>query len=166
MSATRTSLAIALLACMSLAGCKPASDASAPADTASATVAAPAAETPQAADTAAATPTYGVGNFAGVFTGTLPCADCPGIDTTLTLKPDGSYASHAVYRERTSSFDDSGVWSVEDAGKQIRLANQGPDPRVQLYAIASRDELRMLDADGKPIDSGLDYSLKRTPQSP
>ena len=158
------SLAISLLACMALAGCKPASDAYAPVEAAAPATTAPAAEAPRPAD-AAATPAYGVGNFSGVFTGTLPCADCPGIDTTLALKPDGSYASHAVYRERPSSFDESGVWSIEGGGKQVRLASSGANPRVQLYAIVSRDELRMLDAEGKPIDSGLDFSLERAPQS-
>jgi copper homeostasis protein (lipoprotein) len=157
--------ALIVASAFAIAGCEPASDASAASEAATPASAAPAAETPQPAD-AAAKPTYGVGNFAGVFTGTLPCADCPGIDATLTLKPDGSYASHQAYRERDSSFDDSGVWSVEDAGGKIRLATRGPNPQVRLYAIVSRDELRMLDADGKPIESGLDRSLKRTPQSP
>jgi copper homeostasis protein (lipoprotein) len=161
----RFPIAAALVAiALAIAGCTPASDASAPVEQAS--PATPAAVSAQPVDASAATPTYGVGNFAGVFTGTLPCADCPGIDTTLTLKPDGSYASHQAYRERDSSFDDSGVWSVEAAGKQVRLATKGPNPQVRLYAIAAYDRLRMLDADGKPIESGLDYSLKRTPQSP
>ena len=33
-------------------------------------------------------------DYLGVYKGTLPAADCPGIETTLTLAPDGSYALH------------------------------------------------------------------------
>jgi uncharacterized lipoprotein NlpE involved in copper resistance len=111
-------------------------------------------------DASAATPTYGVGNFAGVFGGTLPCADCPGIETTLTLKPDGSFTSRSVYRERATRLDEDGVWSVED-NRQVRLATKGPNPQVRLYAIVAYDRLRTLDADGKPIDAPFDLDLHR-----
>ena len=41
-------------------------------------------------------------DFAGIFTGSLPCADCPGIDETLQLNPDGSFELTDVYRNRPS----------------------------------------------------------------
>ena len=35
------------------------------------------------------------------------------------------------------------------------------DDQDRLYEVVSNDELRMLDGDGKAIESGLDYSLRR-----
>lgn len=127
--------------------------------------AAPAAEATAApAPTPAAAPapeTFGVANFAGVFSGTLPCADCPGIDTTLTLKADGSYLLHSVYQERSASFDEEGVWQVEQSDRSIRLQPKGTDDATSGYQIISKDELKMLDSEGKPIDTPLNYSLHR-----
>lgn len=119
-----------------------------------------------AASAATATPaqeTFGVGNFAGVFNGTLPCADCPGIDTTLTLKADGSYLLHSVYQDRNSSFDEHGVWQVEQSDRSVRLQQEGKDTTSSAYQILSKDEIKMLDSEGKPIDTPLNYSLHRKP---
>ena len=33
-------------------------------------------------------------DYRGTYRGVLPAADCPGIETTLTLKPDGTYSLH------------------------------------------------------------------------
>lgn len=124
----------------------------------------PAPPAPVAASTPApATPpqTFGVANFAGVFSGTLPCADCPGIDTTLTLKTDGGYLLHSAYRERNASFDEQGIWMVEQSDHTVRLQPEGDGARETRYQIVAKDEIRMTDTQGKPIASTLDYSLRR-----
>ena len=36
-------------------------------------------------------------DFAGVYEGVLPCADCPGIQTRLTLNRDVSYELSTLY---------------------------------------------------------------------
>ncbi len=100
--------------------------------------------------------------FAGTFTGTLPCADCPGMDVTLILQPDGSYAITHVYQERpdgTWSID--GHWSVEADNAIIRLDPNSKTEEDQLYAIESPDHIVMLDGDGQSIDSGMNYGLAR-----
>lgn len=145
--------------------------------------AAAAAATPDAAATAAATsaaeahPTDVVSEvdnspgpvgvdaraLAGVFTGTVPCADCPGISTTLGLKADGSYALHEVYQESDDNGHDSaGTWTAEQGGKRIRLDPGSKDDNDRLFRIVSNDELEMLDSDGNAPDSDLDYSLRRS----
>ncbi|HEU4774937.1 MAG TPA: copper resistance protein NlpE, partial [Lysobacter sp.] len=59
--------------------------------------------------------------FAGTFTGTLPCADCPGIDVTLTLQGDGTYRISNVYQERPdSAWGIDGHWTVEADNTAIR----------------------------------------------
>ena len=155
---------------LTLAGCKPSGSDTAPADPASAeTTAAPAAGEKNAptdvlkeVDNSPAPEGLDVRAFAGSFNGTLPCADCPGIDSTIELKGDGSYAVHDVYQERDARFDTTGTWTVEEAGKRIRLDPNSKDEQDRLYEVVSNDELRMLDIEGKAIESGLDYSLHRS----
>lgn len=100
--------------------------------------------------------------FAGSFKGTIPCADCPGIELTVTFKSDGSYTSKNAYQERDTSFESSGTWTVEEAGKRIRLDPNSKDEQDRLFELVSNDELRMLDIEGNPIESGLNYTLART----
>ena len=151
-----------------LAGCKPSGSDAAPAEAAPAeTAAAPAVgesgptDVLKEVDNSPAPEGLDVRAFAGSFHGTLPCADCPGIDSTIEFKGDGSYAAHDVYRERNARFDTTGTWTVEEAGKRIRLDPNSKDEQDRLYALVSNDELRMLDGDGKAIQSGLDHSLRR-----
>lgn len=166
----RTAFTLGLCAAaLALAACKPSSDTAAPADA----MAPSEAVAPEAADDTVTDVLKEVDNspapegldvraFAGSFKGTLPCADCPGIDSTIELKADGSYATHDVYQERDASFDSAGTWTVEEAGKRIRLDPNSKDEVDRLYEVVSNDELRMLDGDGKAIESGLDYSLHRS----
>ncbi|WP_206412952.1 copper resistance protein NlpE, partial [Lysobacter enzymogenes] len=115
---------------------------------------APAAEAAPAAFDAAA--------FAGTFRGTLPCADCSGIDTQLALKADGSYALDESYQgKKDGAFKGDGTWTAEDNGKRVRLDPNSKSENDRLFEIVSKDEIRMLDTEGKKIDSQLDYSLKR-----
>lgn len=162
-----------LTAAIAMAGCKPSTDAPAPADAATqAPSVAPAADEPVAdehptdvlreVDNAPAPEGLDVRAFAGRFEGTLPCADCPGIDSTIELKGDGTYTLHDAYRESDGATNDvTGTWTVEAAGKRIRLDPDSKEAQDRLYEVVSSDELRMLDIDGNPIDSGLDYSLRR-----
>ncbi|WP_010663634.1 META domain-containing protein [Marinilabilia salmonicolor] len=41
-------------------------------------------------------------DISGVYAGLLPCADCPGIETTLTINPDNSFEISQVYIDRDS----------------------------------------------------------------
>ena len=41
-------------------------------------------------------------DIGGVYAGLLPCADCPGIETTLTINPDNSFEISQVYIDRDS----------------------------------------------------------------
>ena len=106
--------------------------------------------------------TFDQRDFAGTFTGTLPCADCPGMDVTLTLEPDGTYRTTHVYQERPDgTWTIDGHWSVESDDGVIRLDPNSKTEQDQLYAIESRERIVMLDADGNKADSGMDYGLTR-----
>lgn len=93
------------------------------------------------------------------FEGTLPCADCPGIDFLLDLKPDHTYLSRMIYQERSARVYEGGTWSLDDAGKVLTLTakNRG----TQKYAVRDDETLRQLDQNGNEIDSKLNFNLKR-----
>ncbi|MDI9240323.1 copper resistance protein NlpE [Lysobacter sp. LF1] len=155
MSAT---LACALLCALSLSACKP----KAPAETAAPPVE-PATTTPAAdAGPVAQRAPFDVKAFAGTFTGTLPCADCPGIDTRIVLATDGTYTITESYQERTApELHGDGTWTVEENDQRLRLDPNSKDERDRLFAILSQDEIRQLDLEGKAIESSLPYNLKR-----
>lgn len=93
---------------------------------------------------------------AAEFEGTLPCADCPGIITTLMLYPDQTYQLQTVYIDRDSSFTSKGSWKYDTNPPRYVLIDDG-----QQYQILNNDTLEALDQDGNPIESSLNYKLKR-----
>lgn len=90
--------------------------------------------------------------FCGTYRGTVPAADCPGIELTLTLGPDGRYEQTWNYIEREGIFTDRGPYTVE--GDLLTLE---PDAEggVPLYYKLEGDRLLKLDADRKPIEGEL-----------
>ena len=99
--------------------------------------------------------------IAGSYAGTIPCADCPGIDVTLAFAADGSYSETMRYRERDASHASSGRWTLDADGKRLRLVEDGGDGGVRWMQIVSPTEVRMLDSEGRPIESPFDYTLTR-----
>jgi copper homeostasis protein (lipoprotein) len=100
--------------------------------------------------------------FAGVFKGDLPCADCPGIEETLELKPDGSFALLDVYKERPQGARTfAGSWTIEVNDTRLRLDPNTKAEQDRLYAITSDDVIMPLGLDGNPATGGLEYNLRR-----
>lgn len=158
---SRKLVAGALLCALALCGCKP----QAPVAPAADVVPAPAARTPPAADAAAVATAFDAKAFAGTFTGNLPCADCPGIDTRLVLAADGTYTISEGYQARSApELKGDGTWTVEENDQRLRLDPNSKSDNDRLFAILSNDEIRQLDTQGKPIESSLPYNLKRTAQ--
>ena len=161
-NATRLSLMLAASMLLALAGCKPQAPAERPAPAAeTAATAQPA----PAADEARPKAAFDAKAFAGTFAGTLPCADCPGIDTRLELAADGTYTITESYQERSApALKGDGTWTVEDDSRRLRLDPNSKSDNDRLFAILSQDEIRQLDLEGKPIDSTLPYNLRRSAQ--
>lgn len=108
----------------------------------------------------------------GTWQGTTPCADCSGIITTLTLYTkapndfiDAIYRLNMKYIDR-GSFSNYGEWTV------LRGMPGNPDATVyqldpdkpgsgQYYLRVDDDTLQQLDHEMKPIDSKLNFTLKR-----
>ena len=157
-------LALAL-SCLAVAGCKREAEAPPTAPVA----AAPAAEVKSAVisevdhgSPASAAPAFDVKAFAGTYGGTLPCADCPGIDTSIAFTPEGGYTMSEVYQGGdASSFTLKGTWTVKEDGKTLLLDPEDKQEMDRWFTVVSPTELRALDREGKSIDSKLDYSLHR-----
>lgn len=164
-------LTCALIAVFAAAGCQQKAPEAPPAPAEPAPAApeapAPTAPTQPAAGTESAPTAFDPVAFAGTFSGTLPCADCPGIDTRLELLGDGNFKLTETYQERKgdpSVLD--GSWTAEEEGKRVRLDPNSKSDQDRLYEIVSNDEIRQLDGEGKAIDSQLPYNLKRQPAQP
>jgi uncharacterized lipoprotein YbaY/heat shock protein HslJ/uncharacterized lipoprotein NlpE involved in copper resistance len=94
------------------------------------------------------------------FTGITPCADCPGIEQTLTLRGDGLYRLRRTYQDKPGgAFAELGRWVAD--GKQLSL-NGGSE--TQLFQLKDDETLRQLDRLGQPIESSANLDLRRSTQ--
>lgn len=100
-------------------------------------------------------------DYPGTYVGTIPAADCPGIEMRLTLKDDGTYALHAKYIDRDAAFDEKGIYSV--AGNLLTL-NPAEEAGVLQYYKIEENRLRMLDADQQPMTGTLSENYVLTKQ--
>jgi copper homeostasis protein (lipoprotein) len=173
MKTTRIAFATSLLLLAALPACRqqPTDAPAAPPQAAVPETASAPADTPVVAtETTLATPGmqqrdagFDAKAFAGTFEGTLPCADCPGMDERLELTADGAFTLTDSYRERPGSEQVlRGSWSAEPDGKRIRLDPGSKDAVDRLYAIAEDGTLVPLGADGAPTGAPGDPRLRRS----
>lgn len=100
--------------------------------------------------------------FAGRFNGTLPCASCPGIDTDIEIKDDYSFVLTETYKEsKDAPTRIKGSWSAEQDGHVMRLDPDSKSENDRLYQVLANDEIKQLDAEGKPMVGTANYSLRR-----
>lgn len=86
-------------------------------------------------------------DWAGTYEGIIPCADCPGIKTSLQLNNDGTFVLHSEYLERKNKFEEKGAFAWINHGSTIQL--QGKDMATQ-YKVGE-NRLIQLDMEGKEI---------------
>ena len=99
-------------------------------------------------------------DYLGTYEGTLPAADCPGIRTTLTLNPDGTYELHMKYIDRDTELDEWGRFTIE--ANQLTLYPDEGEP-TDSYRV-EENRLRMLNAEKQPVTGALaeNYVLQKT----
>ena len=95
-------------------------------------------------------------DYQGTYTGTFPGADCPGIDTRLVLKKDGTFDLHMKYLERDSEFEDKGGYSVK--GNLLTLTPENGEG-IEYYKV-EENRLRRLDADKQPMTGSAGRKLR------
>lgn len=99
------------------------------------------------------------------FSGTLPCADCPGIVYHLDVWNERQgYALRRTYLERDHVEDELGRWYVDPGRNALVLEGTG-NSRSE-WQIMPDQEIRLLDQEGEPIDSDLPYTLVAAPLTP
>src|SRR6056297_560224 len=91
------------------------------------------------------------------FTGTLPCADCPGIRHQLNLWPDGVFHLRREWLGRDGSESDLGRWRLDPSRDAILLYG-GREMPLQ-FEVKGPRTLRQLDIQGRHIESDLPYEL-------
>ncbi|PIE70913.1 MAG: copper homeostasis protein [Deltaproteobacteria bacterium] len=97
-------------------------------------------------------------DYEGVYQGTLPCADCPGIAAKLTLNTDNSFVYETRYlEEKDGAFSSTGSYTVTE--DLLTLHPNG----APIHFLMEGDSLHMLDADLKPATGVLApyYTLKK-----
>lgn len=90
------------------------------------------------------------------FSGTLPCADCPGITYHLNLFRDGRFAVRQEYIDRNQVSIVRGIWLLEK--RSLHLVNQ--QQTLPAFHFLSNRQLAMLDLSGKAI-TNENYQLQR-----
>lgn len=100
----------------------------------------------------------------GVYRGVVPCADCEGIETTVTLEKDGFYRLQTRYLGRNvEPFEQRGTFVWDAAGGTVVL--DGLKDRPSRYLVGE-NHLLQLDMEGKRITGALAdrYRLEKVVQ--
>lgn len=93
-------------------------------------------------------------DYIGTYKGSLPCADCEAIETTILLSED-SYVKETVYKGKSKEvFKETGTYTWNEAGNTITLLNSA----VPNQYFVGENVLFHLDADGKRIEG--DFASK------
>ncbi len=91
-------------------------------------------------------------DYGGRYYGVLPCADCAGIETSLTINYDGTFILQSAYMGKDEAvFEDKGNYHWQDCGNIIVLeATDRP-----LYYFISENHVVHLDQCGERITGVL-----------
>lgn len=93
-------------------------------------------------------------DWPGTYLGTLPCADCEGIETQLTLNADLTFVLQTKYLgQMDSPFKTVGTFEWDEAGRVITLMTEGADDAIH-YQVGE-NILFKLDANRNRIDGDL-----------
>ncbi len=93
-------------------------------------------------------------DWAGTYKGTVPCADCEGIETTISIGTDSSYTLTLNYlgKKEAAVVEKKGTFSWNDAGSTITLA--GISDGANQYLVGE-NKLIQLDLSGNRITGEL-----------
>ena len=92
-------------------------------------------------------------DWPGLYKGTLPCADCEGIEVSLAIQEDGAYYRSMLYKGKSPDpVMERGKFQWNTTGNYIRL--QLPNSLVQWYQVGE-NVLYHLDGNGKRIEGDL-----------
>jgi len=102
----------------------------------------------------------------GIYFGVVPCADCPGIETRITLNKDETYHLSWKYQDKGNEvFQNSGTFQWDVSGGIITLAGLDKALFPNQYRVGE-NRLFQLDKDGNRItgDLATNYILSKVDQ--
>lgn len=108
----------------------------------------------------------------GTFKGTLPCADCSGLVTELTLvrsepySGDGTYILKQTYVDKGPPIESKGDWTTlrgtqDNPDATVYQLDPGKPSTSQYFLVVSPNEIKMLDKNRNTINSSFNYVLSR-----
>jgi copper homeostasis protein (lipoprotein) len=105
-------------------------------------------------------------DWEGTYKGILPCADCPGIETVVTLGQDGNYSRWSRYleRDKVAPLTERGTFTWSADGRTVKLGGDASGPSQYMVG---EGRLIQLDMEGKPIVGSMAqaYILEKEPGS-
>ena len=87
----------------------------------------------------------------GTYKGILPCADCPGIETSIVLNSDNTFSYTAKYQDRNFQTTDKGKIMWHDNDNVVHLKGAQIDFKYKV----GENQLIQLDTEGKEITGAL-----------
>lgn len=94
-------------------------------------------------------------NWAGTYMGIVPCADCEGISTQLTLKSDNTYSLQTEYIGEDSSMQRfEGTFQWNNTGSIVILKGL-KEKSMPFSYLVGENKLVQMDMDGKIITGDL-----------
>jgi uncharacterized lipoprotein NlpE involved in copper resistance len=103
----------------------------------------------------------------GIYEGTIPCADCPGIQMVLQLKEKAKYESIMNYVDRHTTYKEKGVWFIkkdkdENGRERIIIELNNSETKHKTYLLLDNNTtLELLDADKHRIATNASHKLKK-----
>jgi uncharacterized lipoprotein NlpE involved in copper resistance len=92
-------------------------------------------------------------DYYGTYTGTVPCADCAGLKTEITLDADNHYTVKTEYLGKDETvYTETGVYSWDKNSRIITL--EGITEAPSKY-IVGENYLKQLDMEGNEITGEL-----------
>lgn len=97
-------------------------------------------------------------DWAGIYVGTLPCADCEGIKTEIALNDDNTFVVKQTYLGKNTTIEDKGTIMWHD-GTIAHLKGKTEDMKLKV----EENQLVFLDQDGKVIEGPMKdlYIIKK-----
>lgn len=92
-------------------------------------------------------------DWEGTYVGTLPCADCEGIATELSINYDGTYTYKTTYLGKETEINEiEGTFQWDETGSMITLS--GLEGAPSKYKVGE-NRIWHLDMDGNRIEGDL-----------
>lgn len=96
-------------------------------------------------------------DWAGVYRGVLPCADCEGIQEEIRLNDDLTYEMVSTYLGKGdgNQFPDKGTFEWDADGSRIKLTSATSTDGTNRWFKVGENQLISLDIQGNPIENSF-----------